>query len=110
MDENRLLSFRKLIMHEIAELSTNQTKAKIEMLAPGKVVKVATKKALVKESQETSLFDRIVGHIRDSETGMTTAELKDKTGLTARQIWGVTSQATKVGKIKTTKRGVYVPV
>lgn len=85
-----------------------KTKAKIEMPIPKKVVKVARKKAAAQKPKEVSLIDKVVGLIQDSETGMTTVELQDKTGLTTKQIWAITSRAAKLGKIKTTKRGVYL--
>ncbi len=84
-------------------------KAKVEIPAPRKVVKVASKKAAAKESQEVLLIDKVVGLIQDSAEGITTSELKDQTGLTEKQIWGITSRAAKLGKIKKTKRGVYLP-
>ena len=46
--------------------------------------------------------------IRDSKEGITTAELKEKTGLTDRQIRPIVSSAKKTGKIKLSKPGVYV--
>ena len=85
-------------------------KAKVEIPAPKKVVKIVSKKAVARKSKEVSLIDKVVGLVQDSETGMTTGELKDKTGMTNKQIWSITSRAAKLGRIKTTKRGVYVPV
>ncbi len=83
-------------------------KAKVEIPAPKKVVKIVSKKAVARKSKEVSLIDKVVGLVQDSETGMTTGELKDKTGMTNKQIWSITSRAAKLGRIKTTKRGVYV--
>jgi hypothetical protein len=87
-----------------------KTTVKAETQTPKKNLKVANKKAGAKESKKAPLTDKVMGLIQDSAKGITTSELKDKTGLTARQIWGVTNQAVKLGKIRTTKRGVYVPV
>ena len=85
-------------------------KAKAEIPAPKKVAKVASKKVTAKKSIKVSLIDQVVGLIQDSKMGITTAELTGQTGLAARQIWGITNQASKAGKIKTAKRGVYVPI
>ena len=85
-------------------------KARVEIPAPRKVVKVAGKKAAARKSQELSLFDKVVGLIQDSAKGITTPELKEKTGLTEKQIWSITYRATKLGRIKKTKRGVYLSV
>ncbi len=65
-----------------------------------KVIKVQEKVPRI------TLFDRVIGHILESN-GITTSELKEKTGLTDRQIWGLTAQAVKLGKIKKSKRGLY---
>jgi hypothetical protein len=87
-----------------------KVKAAIEIPTPKKVVKAVSKKATARKPKESSLIDKIVGLVQVSETGITTDELKDKTGMTARQIWSITSRAVKLQKIRTTKRGVYVPV
>jgi hypothetical protein len=89
-----------------AKVKTNAT---IEVPAFKKVVRIAGKKAAARKAKEISLIDKVVGLIQDSETGMTTDELKEKTSLTPKQIWAITSRAAKLKKIKTTKRGVYVP-
>jgi hypothetical protein len=89
-----------------AKVKTNAT---IEVPAFKKVVRVAGKKAVARKAKRISLIDKVVGLIQDSKTGMTTDELRDKTSLTPKQIWAITSRAVKLSKIKTTKRGVYVP-
>ena len=83
---------------------------KAEIPAPKKVVKVTSKKAATRKPKKVSLIDKVVGLVQESETGITTDELKDKTGMTPKQIWSITSRAVKLKKIRTTKRGVYVPV
>ena len=45
--------------------------------------------------------------IQSSTEGISTAELKEKTGLKERQIWPIISRAKKLGKIKQVKRGMY---
>ena len=45
--------------------------------------------------------------IQSSTEGISTAELKEKTGLKERQIWPIISRAKKLGKIKQVKRGIY---
>lgn len=45
--------------------------------------------------------------IQGSTEGISTAELKEKTGLTERQIWSIVNRAAKQGKIRKMKRGVY---
>ena len=84
--------------------------ATIETPIPQKVLKVASKKATVKKPKKVSQIDQVVGLIQESETGITTTDLQDKAGMTKKQIHAITSRAVGLGRIKTTKRGVYVPV
>jgi hypothetical protein len=42
--------------------------------------------------------------------GVSTADLKEKTGLAEIQIWNVVNQAAKAGKIQKLKWGLYGPV
>jgi uncharacterized membrane protein len=62
------------------------------------------KKKAVKETQ----MDAIVAIVCGTEGGVTTSALKEKTGLSERQIWSVVYRAEKQGTIKKTKRGLYV--
>jgi hypothetical protein len=52
-------------------------------------------------------IDTIVGLILDRAEGISTAELKEKTGLVESQIWSIVNRAAKLGKIKKMKRGLY---
>ena len=81
-----------------------------DTLTPEKVVQVASTKATVKGAKKVSLIHQVLGIIKESATGVTSAELRDKTGMTSRQIIAITARAAKMGKIKSTKRGVYVPM
>jgi uncharacterized membrane protein len=69
-----------------------------------KVKTESGKKKAVKETQ----MDAIVAIVCRTEGGVTTSALKEKTGLSERQIWSVVYRAEKQGKIKKTKRGLYV--
>jgi uncharacterized membrane protein len=71
-------------------------KAKGAKAAPGR-------KKAAKETQA----DAVVALVSGSGGGITTSALKEKTGLTERQIWSVVYRAQKQGKIKKTKRGMY---
>ena len=53
-------------------------------------------------------IDAVVALIQGSAEGISTAELKEKTGLAESQIWNIVNRASKLGKIKKMKRGVYV--
>ena len=52
-------------------------------------------------------IDTVVGLIQGAPEGISTAELKTKTGLAETQIWNIVTRASKIGKIKKVKRGVY---
>ncbi|MBU1965210.1 MAG: hypothetical protein KKD24_05280 [Proteobacteria bacterium] len=78
-----------------------------------KVVKPAIAKRVRKiaakapaEKRVTNI-DTIVSLIQGAPEGISTAELKEKTGLAESQIWNIINRATKLGKIRTVKRGLY---
>jgi hypothetical protein len=75
-------------------------------------VAMKTGKALVKEPGEKkpTNISTVVGLIQASREGISTAEIKAKTGLAESQIWNIVARATKEGKIKKGKRGLYVRV
>ena len=49
----------------------------------------------------------VVELIQVSTEGISTSELKEKTGLNERQIWSIVNRASKEGKIRKAKRGLY---
>jgi hypothetical protein len=69
-----------------------------------KAIKIAKKKPRVKR---VTNIDMIVGLIQGSTEGISTAELKEKTGLVESQIWNIVNRAAKAGKIRKMKRGIY---
>jgi uncharacterized membrane protein len=75
---------------------------------PKKMKKKTGPKKVPKEVPKETLLDSVVRLIRGSEEGITTAALKEKTGLAERQIWSIVYRAEKQGKIKKTKRGIYM--
>jgi hypothetical protein len=52
-------------------------------------------------------IDTVIGLIQSSAGGISTSELKEKTELAESQIWNIVARASKLGKIKKVKRGVY---
>lgn len=71
-----------------------------------------TKKARIIAIKEPGIkrvtnIDAVVGLIQASTEGISTAELKEKTGLAERQIWSIVNRAKKEGKIRKMKRGLY---
>jgi hypothetical protein len=82
-----------------------ENKPKAVKARPPKKAKKATKKE--PGVMRVTNIDMIVGLIQGSTEGISTAELKEKTGLAERQIWSIVNRAAKLGKIKKVKRGVY---
>jgi uncharacterized membrane protein len=75
---------------------------------PKKMKKKTGPKKVPKKVPKETLLDSVVRLIRGSEEGITTAALKEKSGLAESQIWSIVYRAEKQGKIKKTKRGIYV--
>jgi len=75
---------------------------------PKKMKKKTGPKKVPKKVPKETLLDSVVRLIRGSEEGITTATLKEKTGLAESQIWSIVYRAEKKGKIKKTKRGIYM--
>jgi hypothetical protein len=73
---------------------------------PQKKAKMVAKKEPGKK--RVTNIDTVVGLVQGSPEGISTAELKERTGLAELQIWGIVNRAAKAGKIKKEKRGVYV--
>jgi len=69
-----------------------------------KTVKAAKKAPGIKS---VTNIDRIVGLIQGSVEGISTGALKEKTGLAESQIWNIVNRASKLGRIRKMKRGVY---
>jgi hypothetical protein len=96
--------------HKIQEMisgvpSETAKKPKAVKLIVVKKVKGTAKKNS-REKKVTNI-DKIVGLIQRSAAGISTAELKKKTGLVENQIWNIVVRATKAGKVKKLKRGIY---
>ena len=72
---------------------------------PGKKVKKVAKKK-PGEKRITNLAS-VIGLIQGSTEGISTAKLKEKTGLAESQIWNIVNYAAKEGKIRKIKRGLY---
>ena len=68
-----------------------------------------TKKVIKKKSggKRITNLASVIGFIQDSPEGISTGELKKKTGLAEGQIWNIVNYAAKEGKIRKIKRGLY---
>ncbi|MHB8111697.1 MAG: hypothetical protein ACYDHW_16870 [Syntrophorhabdaceae bacterium] len=54
-------------------------------------------------------FESVIGLVRNNPGGISTAVLKEETGLTEIQIWNIVNRAAKAGQIRKMKRGLYGP-
>jgi len=54
-------------------------------------------------------IEKVISLIQTGMEGISTAELKEKTGLAESQIWNIVSRAAKEGKIKKVRMGLYGP-
>jgi hypothetical protein len=73
-----------------------EEKVKVAKAAPAKKARKATKKQPGKK--RITNIDAVVGLIKASTEGISTADLKEKTGFTDRQIWSIVNRAKKEGK------------
>jgi hypothetical protein len=90
---------------KIAKVSRRKKGPKAVKTSPAKKVRKVTKKEPGKK--KVTNIDAVVTLIQWSAEGISTAELKEKTGLAESQIWNIVNRAAKEGKIKKLKRGSY---
>jgi hypothetical protein len=88
----------------------NKAKKKSKPVKARPVKKVA--KAIKKKSgvKKVTNIDAVITLIQGSTKGISTAELKEKTGLAESQIWNIVNRATHLGTIRKLKRGMYAGV
>jgi hypothetical protein len=71
------------------------------------VVKVGKAAQMEPGKKKVTHIAAIVGLVQANGEGISTATLKEKTGLAERQIWSIVDRAAKEGKIRKIKRGLY---
>jgi hypothetical protein len=76
----------------------------VKVAAPEKAKKAPKREPGVKKPTNIST---IVTLVQGSTEGISTTALKEKTGLTERQIWSIVNRAAKEGLIRKMKRGLY---
>jgi len=95
-----------------------QTIAKPEAVKAGPVEKAAKKIRVAKAKtaikprkkpgpKEVTNIDKVIGLIQASAKGISATELKKKTGLAETQILNIVNNATKAGRVRKIRRGVY---
>jgi hypothetical protein len=74
-----------------------------------KAVKSPVKKVKKSGEKKVTNIDKVIALIQASTEGIKTDKLIEKTGLNKNQIWNIVNRATKEGKIKKVKMGLYGP-
>lgn len=102
--------FVKTYFHKLQAMMSGFTEKKMKGPKAPKAhpVKKAGK-AVKKEPRKKKIthIGALVGLIQASAKGISTSTLKEKTGLTERQIWSIVNRASKEGMIRKIKRGLY---
>ena len=76
---------------------------------PKKITKAKTKGAKKRPSKKTAT-DAILTIIKASQRGVTSAQIKEKTGFSDTKMRNIIFRLKKQGKIRSRKRGVYIQV
>jgi hypothetical protein len=90
---------------KVAMISSAKKGPRMVKPSPAKRIKKAAKKESGKK--KVTNIDAVVMLIQESSEGISTSALKEKTGLAESQIWNIVNRATKEGKVKKIKRGLY---
>ena len=78
---------------------------------PKKSVKVKSAKMKVtKKAVKVTAIDAVLSVIGRSKKGVTTAQIKKKTGFEEKKVWNNINFLKRKGKVKSAGRGVYVKV
>lgn len=89
-------------------LTVEQPKRRTEPKARPKRKRRAIKPAVKKKPAKQTATDAVLNVIKSSRKGVTTAQIKKKTGFSEKKIWEIVNRAKRDGKVKSVKRGVYV--
>jgi hypothetical protein len=84
-----------------------KTKKKPTAAKPRPVKKVSKAAKRKPGGKKITNMASVVELIQASKEGISTSALKEKTGLSERQIWSIVNHASKEGKILKAKRGLY---
>lgn len=66
------------------------------------------KRRVVKKAKKVTASDTVLKMIQRRKRGITTAEIKARTGFKEKKIWDIVNRAKRQGKIKSPRKGVYV--
>ena len=106
-------SFVKAYFNKLQGMVSGSAEKKAAAKKTGKKVKTlkagSRRKAAKKapRAKRVTNIDKVVGLIQTSAEGISTSELKKKTGLSDLQIWSIVNRTAKAGRIRKVKRGIY---
>jgi hypothetical protein len=89
-------------------LAMEQPQAKPEAKTKAAQRGPAKKRAPRKKPAKGTATDVVLNVIGRSKKGVSTAQIKAKTGFSERKIWDIVNRLKKQGKIKSEKKGVYM--
>ena len=84
-------------------LSAKRTKAKPKPPRKAGPRKTTAKKKPIKKTA----VEQVVAAIGRSKKGVTTEQIRERTGFSEKKIWDAINRAKKQGKVKSVRRGVY---
>ena len=90
--------------------SSTQRAKKSKAIEPASAQKVSQPAEKELGKKRVTNISEALQLIQASKAGISTAEIKEKTGLTERQIWSIVNNAKRAGKIKKVKRGLYAAI
>lgn len=103
-------AFVKTYFDKLQAIMSQQGEKKrgVPKAAKTRTIKKAAKAAKMESpKKKTTHIGSVVKLIQANAEGISTATLKEKTGLAERQIWSIVNRAAKEGKIRKIKRGLY---
>ncbi len=62
---------------------------------------------VVRRATKATAIDTVLNIIQKRKRGITTAEIKAKTGYKEKKIWDIVNRAKRQGKVKSLSKGVY---
>ena len=84
-------------------LSAKRTKAKPKPPRKAGPQKTTAKRKPIKKTA----VEQVVAAIGRSKKGVTTEQIRERTGFSEKKIWDAINRAKKQGKVKSVRRGVY---
>jgi hypothetical protein len=96
------------LVGQIAKLEKAQAPAK--QGRPGKPKKKAApaKASGMKKTKRVTAIDTVLDIVKKRKAGVTTTQIKEKTGFPEKKIWDIINRAKRQGVVKSASKGVYI--